>query len=127
MKTSFVRMCGLMLALVLGLGVVAVHAAENLDAVKARMKQRLSQVDQLKASGAIGENNRGFLEVRGGGGDAASVVSAENRDREAVYAEIAKRAGSTSEQVGRARARRIAAASEAGVWLQREDGNWYKK
>jgi Uncharacterized protein conserved in bacteria len=120
-------MCGLMLALVLGLGVVAVHAAENLDAVKARMKQRLSQVDQLKASGAIGENNRGFLEVRGGGGDAASVVSAENRDREAVYAEIAKRAGSTSEQVGRARARRIAAASEAGVWLQREDGNWYKK
>jgi len=127
MKTSFVRMCGLMLALVLGLGVVAVHAAENLDAVKARMKQRLSQVDQLKASGAIGENNRGFLEVRGGGGDAASVVSAENRDREAVYAEIAKRAGSTSEQVGKARARRIAAASEAGVWLQREDGNWYKK
>lgn len=127
MKTSFVRMCGLMLALVLGLGVVAVHAAENLDAVKARMKQRLSQVDQLKASGAIGENNRGFLEVRGGGGDAASVVSGENRDREAVYAEIAKRAGSTSEQVGRARARRIAAASEAGVWLQREDGSWYKK
>lgn len=116
-----------MLALVLGLGVVAVHAAENLDAVKARMKQRLSQVDELKASGAIGENNRGFLEVRGGGGDAANVVSAENRDREAVYAEIAKRAGSSAEQVGKARARQIAGASKPGVWLQREDGNWYKK
>ncbi len=115
------------MALVLGLGVVAGRAADDLGAVKARMNQRLSQVDQLKASGAIGENNRGYLEVRDGGGDAASVVSAENRDREAVYAAIAKRAGSSAEQVGKARARQIAANSAAGVWLQREDGNWYKK
>ncbi len=127
MKTSFVRMCGLMLALMLGVGVVAVRAAEDLGAVKARMNQRLSQVDQLKASGAIGENNRGYLDVRDGGGDAANVVSAENRDREVVYAEIAKRAGSSAEQVGKARARQIAANSAAGVWLQREDGSWYKK
>ena len=116
-----------MLALVLGLGVVAVQAAEDLGAVKARMNQRLSQVDQLKAEGAIGENNRGFLEVRGGGGEAAGVVSAENSDREAVYAAIAKQTGSTADQVGKARARQIAANSAAGVWLQREDGNWYKK
>lgn len=116
-----------MLALMLGVGVVAVRAAEDLGAVKARMNQRLSQVDQLKASGAIGENNRGYLDVRDGGGDAANVVSAENRDREVVYAEIAKRAGSSAEQVGKARARQIAANSAAGVWLQREDGNWYKK
>ncbi len=127
MKTSFVRICGLMLALALGVGVVAVRAAEDLGAVKARMNQRLSQVDQLKASGAIGENNRGFLEVRDGGGDAASVVSAENGDREAVYGAIAKQTGSTAEQVGKARARQIAANSAAGVWLQRDDGNWYKK
>ncbi len=127
MKTSLVRICGLVLALVLGLGVVAVRAADDLGAVKARMNQRLSQVDQLKASGAIGENNRGYLDVRDGGGDAASVVSAENRDREAVYAEIAKRAGSSAEQVGKARARQIAANSASGVWLQREDGSWYKK
>jgi uncharacterized protein len=29
--------------------------------------------------------------------------------------------------VGRQRAQRIAAQSAAGVWLQREDGNWYRK
>ncbi|HYD84252.1 MAG TPA: YdbL family protein, partial [Opitutus sp.] len=85
------------------------------------------QIDQLKSSGAVGENNRGFLEVRGGGGDASSVVRAENADRETVYAAIAKQTGSSAEQVGRARARQIAAGSAPGVWLQREDGNWYKK
>jgi len=104
-----------------------VSHAEDLSAIKARMDQRLRQIDQLKASGAIGENNRGFVEVRDGGDDAASVVSAENVDRQAVYAAIAAKAGSSAEQVGRARARQIAAGSASGVWLQDESGNWYKK
>ena len=104
-----------------------VSHAEDLSAIKARMDQRLDRIDQLKAGGAIGENNRGFVEVRDGGGDAASVVAAENADREAVYAAIAARAGSSAEQVGRARARQIAAGSAPGVWLQDESGNWYKK
>lgn len=104
-----------------------VSHAEDLSAIKARMDQRLRQLDQLKASGAIGENNRGFVEVRDGGGDAASLVPAENADRQAVYAAIAAKAGSNAEQVGRARARQIAASSAPGVWLQDESGNWYKK
>ena len=126
MKNSVLRILTLIVALVFGAGVGRVRA-EDLGAVKARMNQRLSKIDQLKSSGAIGENNRGFAEVRGGGGDAADVVAAENRDRETVYAAIAKQTGSSAEQVGRARARQIAAASAPGVWLQREDGNWYKK
>lgn len=101
--------------------------AEDLSAIKARMDQRLNQLDQLKAGGAIGENNRGFVEVRDGGGDAASLVAAENSDRQAVYAAIAAKAGSSPEQVGRARARQIAAGSAPGVWLQDESGTWYKK
>ena len=91
------------------------------------MTQRLSSVDALKSKGAIGENNRGFLEVRDGGGDAASVVSAENSDREAVYAAIAKQTGASAETVGKERAKRIAASSAAGVWVQKEDGTWAKK
>lgn len=112
--------------LVVAAGVVTTTAAD-LNAVKARMSQRLSQLDQLKAGGAVGENNRGFVEVRGGGGDAASVVAAENQDREAVYAAIAQQTGSSANQVGRARARQIAAASAPGVWLQKDDGSWYRK
>ncbi len=120
------RMLVLASALVLGFGTIAA-AAEDLGAVKARMTQRISQIDQLKSTGAIGETNRGMLDVRDGGGDAASVVSAENADRATVYAAIAKQTGSTADQVGRARARQIATASAPGVWLQRDNGEWYKK
>lgn len=103
------------------------RAAEDLGAVKARISHRLAQLDALKASGAVGENNRGLVEVRGGGGDAAEVVAAENGDRQAVYAALGKQTGTSAEQVGHARAKQIAAASAAGVWLQHEDGSWYKK
>jgi len=104
----------------------AVHA-QSAGQLRQRMAQRLSQVDELKAKGAIGENNRGLLEVRDGGGNAASVVADENRDREAVYALIAKETGSNADAVGRARAKQIAAASKAGVWVQDESGSWTKK
>ena len=104
----------------------AVHA-QSAGQLRQRMAQRLSQVDELKAKGAVGENNRGLLEVREDGANAASVVADENRDREAVYALIAKEPGSNADAVGRARAKQIAAASKAGVWVQDESGAWKKK
>lgn len=126
MKMHFVRVVLMTATLVLGLGAITAMA-EDLGAVKVRMNQRLAQVDQLKAKGVIGEDNRGMLELRGGDVDAGDVVAAENRDRGIVYAEIAKQTGTHVDQVGRARARQIAAASARGVWLQKDDGSWYKK
>jgi len=107
--------------------VATLARGEDLNTVRARMEQRITQLDALKTSGAIGENNRGMIEVRDGGGDAAGVTSAENLDRQIVYAELARRTDSTSEQVGRARARQIANGSASGVWLQDESGRWYQK
>ena len=127
MKPYFVRRLALATVLMLGAVTITPIRAEDLGAVKARMSQRLSQLDQFKAKGVIGENNRGFAELRGGGTDAGDVVAAENRDRGMVYAAIAKQTGTSAEQVGRARARQIAAGSARGVWLQDEDGSWYKK
>lgn len=124
MKTYCFRIL-LLVMVVTGLAVTA--RAEDLGAVRSRMEQRLSKIDDLKASGAIGENNRGFVEVRGDAADVASVVAAENHDRELVYAAIARQAGTSAEQVGRARARQIADNSAHGVWLQRENGEWYRK
>jgi uncharacterized protein YdbL (DUF1318 family) len=111
---------------VLSLGVVAPRA-EDLGAVKARMSQRLSKLDAFKTQGAVGENNHGMLELRGGGPEAGDVVAGENHDREIVYAAIAQQTGSSADAVGRARAKQIAAGSAAGVWLQRDTGEWYKK
>ncbi len=126
MKLSLVRLVILVTGLLLGAG-VATGFAQDLGAVKARMRQRIPQVDQLKEKGAVGENNRGFLEVRGGAPDAAAIVAAENQDRQTVYAAIAARVGATPDEVGRKRASRIAAASAPGVWLQLPNGTWYRK
>jgi uncharacterized protein YdbL (DUF1318 family) len=110
------------------LSVLAVSLqAQDLGSVQARMRERLPKIDALKSEGALGENNRGFLEVRENKGDAASVSSAENSDRTTVYAAIAKQTGSTPAAVGAARAKQIANNSARGVWLQRENGEWYRK
>jgi uncharacterized protein YdbL (DUF1318 family) len=124
MNSSFIRL--LFLCLSLASLTVAVRA-EDLGAVRARMEKRIPQIDALKTQGALGENNRGFLEVRAAAADADSVSAAENTDRTAVYAALAAKTGSTSDAVGKARARQIAGNSAAGVWLQRENGEWYKK
>lgn len=112
-------------ALVAGAG--ALRADEISDA-KARMRERVAQLDQLKLAEAIGENNRGFVEVRKPDApEAATVVDAENRDRSTLFNATAARAGSSPDAVGRAFAKQIAAASAPGVWVQREDGGWQKK
>lgn len=118
------------ITLFLALCVVAVSAfaAESAADLRRRMEQRLPAIDRLKTAEAVGENNRGLLEVRGSGGtDASAIVAEENRDREAVYALIAKETGASVESVGRARARQIAANSRPGVWVQDERGQWKKK
>ncbi len=96
--------------------------------LRRQMEQRLPAIDAMKTAEAVGENNRGLLEVRPAGkADAASLVAEENRDREAVYALIAKETGATPDSVGRARAKQIAANSRAGVWVQDAGGAWKKK
>ncbi len=125
MKTILLRLC-LLVGLLSG-GVASAQAAEDLGAVKARLAQRLGSLDQLKSSGAIGETNRGLVDLRAASPTAGDLVVAENRDRGLVYAAIAQQTGSTVETVGRARAKQIAAASAPGVWVQRESGEWYKK
>ena len=102
--------------------------AADLGAVKQRMAQRLSAVDALRDRGAVGENNRGFLEARGAlSGAESQTVADENSDRSAVYAALAQQTGSSADLVGRARAKQIAQGSKPGVWLQNEKGDWYKK
>lgn len=106
---------------------VTIARAESAADIRRRMEQRLSQLDDLKAKGALGENNRGYVEVRGAAANADRVASDENRDREAVYAIIAQQTGSSADAVGRARAKQIASSARSGVWVQEENGAWRKK
>jgi uncharacterized protein YdbL (DUF1318 family) len=127
MKTFWIRLFFTLALMSLPVATPGLRA-ENLGAVKQRMAQRLPQIDALKDRGAVGENNRGFLEARGPlAGNENAAVSAENADRTEVYGALAQQTGSSADQVGRARAKRIAESSHAGVWLQEEGGRWYRK
>lgn len=125
MKTLWM---GMLLSLT---GVVALPVAvraQDLGGVRQRMEARLAQVDAAKEKGQVGETNRGLLEARGSTDDAIiKLVEAENADRQAAYAAIARNTQTSPEAVATARARQIATGSKSGVWLQREDGAWYRK
>ena len=99
-----------------------------LSVLRKYQEKRLPALDALKASGVVGENNQGFVEVRGNGGDyAANLVADENHDRAVVYTLFARKYNIAPEQVGLLRARKVAEKSKPGVWLQAPDGTWYQK
>jgi uncharacterized protein YdbL (DUF1318 family) len=70
---------------------------------------------------------RPYLEFIGGQKESADVVAAENKDRETVYAAIAKQQETTAELVGKRRALQIANRAKPGQWIQDADGNWIQK
>jgi uncharacterized protein YdbL (DUF1318 family) len=99
-----------------------------LSVLRKYQEKRLPALDALKISGVVGENNQGFVEVRGNGGDsAANLVADENHDRAVVYTLFARKYNMAPEQVGLLRARKIAEKSKPGIWLQAPDGTWYQK
>lgn len=118
-----------LLRFLLVLGFLAAGAVSmRAEDVKARMEQRLGAVLSLKDRGVAGENNRGFLEIRGtASGPDQQVVSEENSDRRAVYAEIASRTGASADAVGRQRAQQLASLAKRGHWIQDANGNWQQK
>ncbi len=95
--------------------------------IKDRMAARIPAINGLKDKGAIGENNKGFLEFRGKKQPQKDVINAENGDRKKIYQAIGKKQGASATHVGQRRAKTIAANSKAGHWLQKPDGGWYKK
>jgi uncharacterized protein len=126
MKTALIfRVLFLAVSLLFGTAIVR---AEDLGAVKARMNQRLESITALKARGHAGETNRGYLEARGSvSGEEQKLISDENSDRRVVYAAIAAKTSADPEQVGRARAQKLAAEAKRGEWVQGPDGNWAQK
>lgn len=104
-----------------------VHAA-SASVLKARMEKRLPIIVSLKKRGLIGENNKGYLTVRGSLTSAQkSAVIAENADRRAVYGIIAAKAKTSAVSVGKTRAASIRKSAPAGTWIQLTNGSWKKK
>jgi len=108
--------------LVIGFFVLGVTAFA--DDIKARMKNRLPVIKQLKAKGIVGEDHMGYLQFVGGKKAKADVVAAENKDRQTVYTAIAKQQGTTAELVGKRRALQLAKKANSGEWVRDAAGNW---
>ncbi len=112
---------------VLLVGLLFLSGTAGAQDIKARMKDRLPIINELKAKGIVGENNQGFLEFVGGQREKPEVVKAENEDRAVVYAAIAKQQGVSAELVGQRRAAQLRELANPGEWLQNEGGEWVKK
>jgi len=99
------------------------HAAS----IKDRMAERIPAINALKDQGLVGENNAGFLEFRTGQKPSQALIQDENKDRQSVYAAIAKKEGVSVQLVGQRRAKMLADNGKSGHWFQAADGKWYQK
>jgi len=92
-------------------------------------RDRYDHIVELKNQGAIGENNKGYVEALKENEEVQAVVDAENKDRGVIYKTIADQndlmdALSTIEKVF-AQVQREKA--EPGEMIQLDDGSWIKK
>lgn len=101
--------------------------AQDLNSVKSRMLERKGSISALKNQGAVGEGNDGYLHLRKSGGNAQTVVKAENADRRVVYQAISKKQGVPVGTVASRRAIQLAGIASPGHWVQKKDGTWYRK
>jgi uncharacterized protein YdbL (DUF1318 family) len=81
-------------------------------------------LENLRASGAIGESYDGYVVVREPG--ARAEADAINAQRRTIYQEKAAAQGISIDQVGKVYAEEIFKKVPAGTWIQ-INGNWTKK
>lgn len=107
-----------------------------INKLKALMTQRHGQLKPFYAAGAVGMDNSGLITLRDPGTVAIKdrntvnqLVTAENRDRNALYAEIAKANGHPEweQDIRGTFARRWVANAPAGWYFQDTGGNWKQK
>lgn len=87
---------------------------------------KAQSLDQLRASGAIGERFDGYCVARSGGA-ATAVVNAVNAERRKIYAKRAAEQGVPVDQVGRVYAKQIFDGAPSGTFFQQEGGKWIQK
>ncbi len=85
-------------------------------------------LDELRASGAIGERYDGYLVVRDAkAAGATSVVNEVNAKRKSLYEQRAASEGVSPEDVGRVYAAQIMKQAPGGTWFLDANGNWQLK
>ena len=92
--------------------------------IKERMKERLPVIAELKQQGIVGEDNRGYLAFVGGVKSHETLIDQENKDRKAIYAQIAAQQNTSISVVEKNRALQLAERAAPGTYVQKPDGTW---
>ena len=109
----------------------------TIQSIKQRIRERFPRLVPFFQKGAIGEGRMGYIEMLEGKGltpseknDMKSLMDAENRDRRALYLEVAKSMNISSDQIGKVQrifAQKWQHAAERGWWIQKDDQQWVQK
>lgn len=81
-------------------------------------------LDQMRASGKVGERYDGYAVARDSSPQVQNFVAQVNRQRKDIYTERARAQGVSDEQVGRVYAQQILRSAPAGTWFLDESGRW---
>jgi uncharacterized protein YdbL (DUF1318 family) len=105
---------------------------EVLQARQSR-RERRPALREWKEQGCIGETNQGTVVARPGtgcGAEVASLIRAENADRQVIYSDFMKQnkiPASDRGRVNSAFAKARQERSRTNDWIQLEDGQWIRK
>ena len=91
-----------------------------------RRKARISDLHSLEASGAIGENKMGVVELRDSskaGSSANELISMENSDRMLIYQSVAAKNGTSVEDVQKIYAKRLQNDAPTGTPIEAITGS----
>ncbi|WP_169569366.1 YdbL family protein [Sneathiella limimaris] len=86
---------------------------------------KASELDDLRASGAVGEAFDGYTRARAD--NVKDFVKSVNAKRRDIYQKRAKKEGVSAEQVGRVYAAQIIKDAPKGTYILAEDGTWSRK
>ncbi len=102
--------------------------ADQKEDLKARFAERAGAIRSAKDAGKIGETTTGLIDAVTAP-DAANqqLIAAENADRQALYALIAKDQGTDAATVANRAARRNYEKANVGDYLKTAGGEWKRK
>ena len=105
--------------------------------LKQQIRERFPRLVPFYQKGGIGEGRTGLVEILDNNNltavekkEVKPLVEAENRDRRALYQEVAKSMNISSDQIGKVQrifANKWQQSSERGWWIQKEDKTWVQK
>jgi uncharacterized protein YdbL (DUF1318 family) len=98
-------------------------------AIDAR-KERRPELLRWESRGAVGENAKGYVEIRDESAadvTVASLVSEENKDRALIYDYVSNKNGTTSSETGKVFAKRIQSDAPGGTPVESAGGSWSQK